>query len=404
MIQNLVGPPVEAYDFFNRETIQDQIWEQLAGHNLLLLAPRRVGKTSLMYRLRDSSPPKGFEAVFFSVQEVESESAFILKLLKATSEVKSSEGVFEKLRKGPLGRFVRRIRKAGVASASIEWADAAEASWKELGEKFQESLEGLEGHWLFLVDEVPIFVLSLLRQDPSGERARHFLNWFRSLRTRPQGSGRVRWFLAGSIGLDTVTSRSKMGDTINDLKVIHLGPFEPQTADRFLAELGKSYRLPLSPELRQEILRRVGWPIPYYLQLMFSELKELSPQDLAAAGGVETSEPEPLVDQLIQRLLAPEKKVYFDYWRQRLEEELGQPDSEYAVALLNAAAKDPVGAGRETLLQILTDRVSEPFAAQERLRYLLDVLEIDGYLVESKGRYEFRSPLLKEFWRRRVMS
>ncbi|MCB1036090.1 MAG: hypothetical protein KDD47_19870, partial [Acidobacteria bacterium] len=85
------------------------------------------------------------------------------------------------------------------------------------------------------------------------------------------------------------------------------------------------------------------------------------------------------------------------------EEELGRPDSEYAVSLLNAVAKDPTGARRDTLLQVLSERIPEPFAAEERLRYLMDVLEIDGYLVEADGRLDFLSPLLKEFWRRRVM-
>jgi len=34
---------------------------------------------------------------------------------------------------------------------------------------------------------------------------------------------------------------------------------------------------------------------------------------------------------------------------------------------------------------------------------LLDTLESDGYLVEHDGRFVFRSPLLREFWVRRVL-
>ena len=37
-------------------------------------------------------------------------------------------------------------------------------------------------------------------------------------------------------------------------------------------------------------------------------------------------------------------------------------------------------------------------------RFLLDVLENDGYLVVDEGRYVFRSPLLRDYWRARVVS
>jgi hypothetical protein len=40
--------------------------------------------------------------------------------------------------------------------------------------------------------------------------------------------------------------------------------------------------------------------------------------------------------------------------------------------------------------------------ARDKVRYLLDVLENDGYLVEEGKRWRFRSPLLREYWLRRV--
>jgi uncharacterized protein len=36
------------------------------------------------------------------------------------------------------------------------------------------------------------------------------------------------------------------------------------------------------------------------------------------------------------------------------------------------------------------------------MRYLLDVLQNDGYLVEENKRWRFRSPLLREYWFRRI--
>ncbi|MGB4913341.1 MAG: hypothetical protein WBO95_14690, partial [Candidatus Dechloromonas phosphoritropha] len=46
-----VGNPVEGDDFFDREQEQRRAWRKLEGSHLLMLAPRRIGKTSLILRL-----------------------------------------------------------------------------------------------------------------------------------------------------------------------------------------------------------------------------------------------------------------------------------------------------------------------------------------------------------------
>lgn len=50
-----IGNPVVGDDFFDRELEQRQIWRKLESNHLLMLAPRRIGKTSLIYRLCQSS-------------------------------------------------------------------------------------------------------------------------------------------------------------------------------------------------------------------------------------------------------------------------------------------------------------------------------------------------------------
>lgn len=52
------------------------MWQYLYGDDLLLLAPRRVGKTSLMLRLRDTAGARGLEAAYLSVAGVEQRQRF----------------------------------------------------------------------------------------------------------------------------------------------------------------------------------------------------------------------------------------------------------------------------------------------------------------------------------------
>ncbi|MBD0325401.1 MAG: hypothetical protein ICV68_03165 [Pyrinomonadaceae bacterium] len=53
MITNRVGAPVRGTDFYGRDEFVNLIWEKLKAGNVLLAAPRRFGKTSVIYRLID---------------------------------------------------------------------------------------------------------------------------------------------------------------------------------------------------------------------------------------------------------------------------------------------------------------------------------------------------------------
>ena len=51
-MKNITGTVAEGEDFFGRDKEQRQMWSKLQDNaNLALLAPRRVGKTSLLKRL-----------------------------------------------------------------------------------------------------------------------------------------------------------------------------------------------------------------------------------------------------------------------------------------------------------------------------------------------------------------
>ncbi|MFM7204245.1 MAG: hypothetical protein ACKO6N_25985 [Myxococcota bacterium] len=58
-MRNIVGQAVTGPDFFDRPQQIQWIWERISVSNILLTAPRRSGKTSLMFRLRDE-PRDGY--------------------------------------------------------------------------------------------------------------------------------------------------------------------------------------------------------------------------------------------------------------------------------------------------------------------------------------------------------
>ncbi len=393
-MKNTAGPPVVDEDFFDREKEQRQMWGKLETNSVLLLAPRRVGKTSLMLKLKKDAHAHGYKSLFFSVEDIGDETGFVRKFYDKFCEVDGCEPILDRIMKSPVGKLIKKTKKISVSGVGVEFGELANDDWTQLGKNLAHSLNELKEPWLIEIDEVPLFVLKLLKLEDGQKRVRAFLSWMRVLR---QEHPKIRWILAGSIGLDTVTARLNMGDTINDLQTMHLGPFPRESAERLLESLAESYDIILTPAARDEIITRVGWLLPYYLQISFSLLRDNSPD---VSGKWEPAIE--LIPQIFDELLSPAHRNYFDYWRQRLTEELGTPDDRHATLLLNAACPDETGATRQTLYQALHGMIADPDQCSERLRYLLDVLVNDGYLVESNARFCFRFGLLRDYWYRRV--
>jgi hypothetical protein len=384
-MKNVIGQVATGANFFNRREEQRLFWDALETDNLLLLAPRRVGKTSLMRKMEETAASHEYRTLYADVSDCGSELAFVERLYHKVQQASDSEGLWQRIVDSPPGKLLQRIKAAGAAGFRIELEEAA-TGWADLGEQLAQVLSGLDERWFIQIDELPVFVLRLL-ESAGRERVHEFLYWLRRLRLEYRG---IRWLLAGSVGLDTVTARLNLADTVNDLRIVTLGAFDETTADEFLSELAISYEVKLTSLVRRHIIARCGWPTPYYLHLIFGHIRDCAKPSTHD------------VDRQIEDLLSTNHKGYFDYWRQRLQQELGQPDSAYAVALLNAVCCDPEGASRDTLSQVLSANLAEAGARAEKLSYLLDILYGDGYLVEAGERWRFRFPLLREFWRRHV--
>jgi uncharacterized protein len=392
MIRNITGPPVEDDDFYGRERESARLWQDLeGGNNILLLGPRRVGKSSMLRHLKKTARSHGFLAVEISLADIEEEVQFIQRLYAAIGQHPQGKKIVKQVAGGPLNKFFRKIRKLAFWQASIELDHAAAATgWAELGESLTEALGKTDDtKWLFLLDEVSVFVQKLLQRDPG--RTRTFLNWLRELRVGPRAARHNRWFITGSIGLPTITRAVSLSDTINDLHspFDHYGPFPPDVARSFLQELARGEAVVLSEEVVQRVLERVGWHIPFHLQNVFSRLRD---------------QPSPLtpdsVDQVVEALL----KVgsIFSFWEERVRKHLKPDDSKYALALLQPIARDPNGATHDTLSQSLAKLIGDADERTKTLRFLLDLLTSDGYLVNDGGRQRFLSPLLREYWRRHI--
>jgi DNA polymerase III delta prime subunit len=388
-VKNIVGKPVQGPDFFGRERELEQLKEDARSQHILLLAPRRVGKTSLLLALAQQLTKDGeLTATYASVAAATDELDFLRLVSEAIYETPAGRS----LRPGFLSRWAsrrhHRVKKVGAAGATVEleaiarpWQPAADAFFRQLLEQRQP--------WLLMIDELPTLILSLARLDPTGARVAAFLHWFRGLRQLPAAAGKLHFVLAGSIGLDNITRHFQLTAAINDLLDWRLGPYDEATADRFLAALAAATGVPLAAELRRKILDESEWFIPYHLQAIFSELRK-------RLGG---RAPEPRdLDAVLEDLLT--RKVYFSSWDERLTATFGAAHEPLARVVLGRCAARPGGVKLETLESALAQHLAEPAERLAARRFILDVLQHDGYLVCHDDRWRFRSGLLRRYWQR----
>ena len=402
-ISNITGSPVSDDDFYDREWELDVLTRAVQErNNVLLTAPRRVGKSSLVLAAIAWARQRSWTCIQVDVQDCDTEASFLERLVDACRAAGVKPGMLDELAQAAK-RVKRYFAGTGLATpgVTVQVPEEGPEDWREAGRLFQRVLQQEAGgdNWVLIgVDELPIFLAQLLKQPQGTARVDLVLRWLRRLRMQPLKG--VSWILCGSVGLDTFVEQHKLVGTINDLQLQHLGAFPDSIAVEFLMALGRSSagRLTLTEELSRTIVRLVGWSLPYYLQLMFHAVKELAP-DLRSADYPSEAD----IRAAYEQLLSPHSYSYFAHWDARLDDQLDAVRSDTARFLLKAICRKDRGIRRDRLRNLLLARSphADPASIEVELDFALGLLERDGYLMRDKNTWVFRSFLLRDYWRRR---
>lgn len=408
-MDNIAGPPVEGDNFFGREADINHLREWLEHHDLLLLGPRRIGKTSIARALMRVMREAGWRVIEINVAACRDERAFVEKLETALRQETASLGgkLWDSVSTS-LGALRERIQAVripvpGAGSFGVELRAAPVEDWTTVAGELLALIAGFDQRWLIYVDELPIMLLTgIIRSDPATgvERVRRFLDWFRNDVRGLPGAARVRWLVSGSIGLDTLVQQHAMADTINTLRQVTLPPFSEPEAIAMLDRLGTRYGLSLTAADAAALLAAIQWLQPYYVQLAFSALRSLLAAQPGAAPGT-------LIDATLEQVAQSAANNDFHHWEQRLAVQLAPATAGHARALLGQAAATRAGARAELLLETLAERL--PNATAEEVKQLFvdlrDILLRDGYWGANEGaegrRYRFLLEPLRRWWLRR---
>ena len=407
-MHNIAGVPVEGADFHAREPDIKRLSGTLENNDVLLLGPRRIGKTSIARAIMELVRSQGWRAVEINVAACQDEREFLSKLEdKLRPQLASLSDKAKTAIGDGLTAISTRIKKVKVSITSVAALEIAVNSpdtedWTQVADDFLRLMGKVDMRWLVYVDELPIMLFNIIRNDKTNgvQRVRKFLDWFRNdVRALPEAR-KIRWLVSGSVGLDTLVQQHGMADTINSMKHEGLAAFSEAVAIDMLNKLAASYQIALSTAQAQQLIAAVLWPQPYYLQLAFYQLRT----QIANNPRIDVSE---LIEPAIQSMVQPGEDNDFHHWEERLRIQLPEADAKHCTALLDEAAQDPKGARAESLFAKLQERLpndSEEDAKQIFVR-LRDILQRDAYWWpdDSAGhkRYRFHLEPLRRWWLRR---
>ncbi len=375
------GSPVTGPDFFGRDREVERFWSNIEkGHHLLVVSPRRVGKTSLMRHV-ERYPRDGWNPVFANLEGKRSTEAVVTEIV---SRLHDDSGLGRTIATAFLNAFGAfeggEVNVLGL-SAAIKLSAAED--WDSVARSFERAVEEAtlrETGLLLILDEFPTVIDALFRAG-KGDDATALLRLFRKIRTNTALEERFRMVIGGSIGLMPVLRRYQATSDANDLKPFHVGPWSKDTALAFMAAIAETEDFDLATERRLEILRLTGEePIPYHLQVMLDGLIELEKR----AGEITREDIDAVWNEALWR-------VSLDHYRDRLGVVLESEEQRAAEAMLQQVLRQGARSRQELLAE-----APDASVALSALRLLLE----DGYLREENGACAFANPMLAAFWER----
>ena len=392
-MQSRVGSPVVGGDFHGRESEIKKLSNLVLDRNHILLSgQRRMGKTSIAHELGRRLEEKGWTAVFADVENALSPEDAISELARGTSSVRPIVSRFiEGMKQG----FQRNVSELGAGDFRIKIrAELDPGNWRQVGLDLLIACSHHERPILLVIDELPIFLSRLVRNDGDAQKVDEFLSWMRHAFQTIRKDSPVA-FLTGSIGLLPLVERLGLPDRVNYFAPFHLGPWNRDTSIQCFNRLAAQYGIGAEDDVPGAVHDSLGLGVPHYVQRMFAEIRRIS---ASREGAVVTKTD--VEEAYNSWLLGPWGHGDLIHYLTRLDAALNKDALSVAMAILAETATQGVFTvnARRALERFQFERFGD---SSDRVKQALGVLEHDGYLIRHSDGHRFEFKLLRDWMKSR---
>lgn len=389
-----IAGPVIGKDFFNRKKEIRNVIESLGKDHVLLIAPRRYGKTSLMREVERKLCRQGKTCLFLDVMYVCSPQEFMIELADAYfSELNvprrkrfldALKGFFSKIEEVEVSMEGRvRVKFRDVLKEEI-----TEDTWMKSGDELLKAITSSSDKapvYVF-VDELSECVNNIAKS--SSEDSAKFLQWFRSKRQSVPKN--LRFLVGGSVSFDRVVRAigPRALSWINDFVRIGLEGFPRSEAIEFVKACFEEKGLEYNAEIGEKILECLGEPyVPYFISVFVSIIGQ------RVDGEVTANRVEKIY---FDDLLGSYGKGYFEYYRQRLGT-YPEPFAKAADEMLKEVCLVDDGYPLDLAFNVFKE--ASGIEDYEKFMDLIFDLENDFYIKVVNKKAVFQSKVLRDWWR-----
>ena len=397
-LERAVGNFVTGDKFWNRDGEIETFVEYLdEGAHVLMAAPRRIGKTSLMrevaLRVQDR-----YYCLHVDLQKSESSADAVAELGKATHRYKKNWGKTSEIFKNILNRVKQNIESVSVEDLTITLRSGMTAGdWQAKGDQIFSTLAETDKPVIVFFDELPILINRLLKGKKyriTPERRRitdAFMSWIRDNSIRHKGS--VRIVITGSIGIEPALRQADLSASLNTFTPFVLPAWSQDTAIGCLKALANQYGVSFQEGALYRITEKLGYLILHHVQLFFDNIYVDSKLHSRKEVTVDR------VDEIYEtRMLSVQGHAELSHMEERLKMAFGLEVYPLALEILTDAAVTGY-LDSEAALAICKEYVLEGLTSKEVLRDILEILQHDGYLQQEGEVFVFVSNLLKDWWK-----
>lgn len=389
---------VEGDRFFDRAADLQALERRVDNRaHTLLTAQRRMGKTSLIRELFRRFEENGkYRGVFVDLEAARNPEDAVTELAvqcwKQQSIWRHVGRVF--------GDLAASIDEVSVANLRIRLRSQVDAgNWAQRGDALFEILAKSDQPTVLAIDELPILVAAILKDEdfeatPERVRATEaFLGW---LRKNGQAHGReVPMIVSGSAGLQPILQESGLSAYANIFSPLELKPWTAEAAQKCLGELSKTDGVLLPRSVKRETCRLLRCCVPHHVQQFYFYLYERLQRESRREATLSD------VGQVYQdELLGMSGQVDLNHYETRLNLVLGQQGYRIACELLTDASVHEGMLHDESIKRLANSVTTSHGDSSQAVRFVLRMLEHDGYLARHADGYRFVSGLMQDWWRK----
>jgi uncharacterized protein len=382
-VNSIIGQVARGANYLPRTEITNDIWRKVAkGSNLLLVAPRRVGKSSILFDLLDN-PKDNIMVAYYISESVNNENEFYKKLfhhiLEKMTATKKYTTMFKKWAKD----FPSCIESIGPEGIRFGHGNAT-FYFDEL-QKLIRNTKLAHDRIIVLIDEFASTVENIMQDE--GERAAiHFLETKRSIRQDPAIHNKLQFIYAGSIGLENIVSRMSTVNLVGDLAPIQVPPLTKVEAQKLTEKIFDKSEITFQVGAFDYLLNVIEWWIPYYFQIILDEASKIVHAQGASVVTID------IIGSAVK--IALKQRIYFEHWFARLRKAYKGQEFCFVKELLNLVSEKKCISSGEVF------NCAVKYNLEDSYTNLVNALKYDGYINNNSNakEYRFNSSLLRQWW------